>query len=37
MILEELFKIVMKLFKKHQINILLFILRFVTRLLNIKE
>ena len=37
MTLIDLFKTVMKLFKKHQLNILIFILVFVTKLLNIKD
>ena len=35
--LIDLFKTVMKLFKKRQLNILIFILVFVTKLLNIKD
>ena len=37
MILKDFFKTVMKLFKKRQLNILIFILVFVTKLLNIKD
>ena len=37
MILVDLFKTVMELFKKCQLNILIFILVFVTKLLNIKD
>ena len=37
MILIDIFKTIMKLFKKLQINILLFIQLFVIRLLNIKD
>ena len=37
MILLDLFKTVMKLFKKRQLNILIFILVFVTKLLNLKD
>ena len=36
MILDDVFITVIKLFKKRQINILLFLLVFITRLLNIK-